>query len=215
MADGYSLLHRKRRLNPACRIRRDPNIVGPRRNDPMHFRIVRAQIISFHSKLYSFVFARIKRDTLKSFQLTYRSRSGRNPITHVQLHNLGGLALPNVLNLGAHMQSAILRNRCIALQIAVLEFRISEPIAERKQRLLTEIEISCFPAVGRGWPSSVFVIVVNRNLSDGSRPAQWQSATGRSISKQGLGNCISCLTSQIPCLDDRRHTVQCPTYVER
>ena len=48
-----------------------------------------------------------KRNPLESLQLAHWTRRRRDLVVHIKLHHLCALALPCVLDLGAHTQSSV------------------------------------------------------------------------------------------------------------
>src|SRR5258708_2239111 len=119
---------------------------------------------------------------------------------HVELDDLGPFTLACVFNFGSHMQSAICRDSRVGFQVAVVKSGVSETVAEWEERVFRRIKISGVPAVGSGRPSSIFVIVVDRDLTDGTWPAQRQPPAGRSVTQRCMRYRVSGLNSQIPCL---------------
>src|SRR5712692_3427669 len=101
---------------------------------------------------------------MKPLQFTHWARSRRDTVMHVELHHLGRFTLSGVLDFCAHVQTSKLydawslgrHNAVFRLQIAVLECRVSQSEAERKQRRRALIKISSVPAVGRSRPACVF-----------------------------------------------------------
>ena len=105
-------LHLEGTLNPTRGIGRDPNVICSGRHNPVHRRIVRAEVVCFDAELHSLAFSRTERNSLKSLKLADRPRCRRHAVMDVKLHDFGALALP-VFSISAPSrgQRPFLRNR--------------------------------------------------------------------------------------------------------
>src|SRR5215813_1930975 len=79
----FFLLDLKCSLHAAGGIGSDPDVVSAGWNDPVHFGIVRGEIICTDSKLHSFVLTWGESNTLESLELPYRTRCRSHAIVHV------------------------------------------------------------------------------------------------------------------------------------
>ncbi len=139
---------------------------------------------------------------LEAAQLLDGARHGRRRVAHVQLHDLVALALACI----AHRQRNVhrlarRRLRCRNAQIAVLEARVAQPIAELIQRLGAQFHVIALPMRP---PARQLVAVEDRDLPRVARHRDRQLAAGIVIAKQHVRDRVRAFFAGQPRVQNRR-----------
>src|SRR6516165_386099 len=130
--------------------------------------------------------ARGESDSLKSFQLPDRPRGAARTLMYVQLHHRISVTLTRVRYLRRDLdRSTDVRRGCHG-EMVEAERRVAQAVAERIQRSALDVPVTGLEIGCRLGKLGEVVVVVDRHLPGGARPAYRQVTRGIGVAEQNV-----------------------------
>ena len=145
-------------------------------------------------------FAGHERDARETLQRLHRTRRAGDIVAQIELDDLLDRMRARIANGKADLQHAI---RCQPLarqlQPRIANRRIAETMAERIKRSPRRIHIfGAVPLAFAGRSPRAASVIMDRNLTDGSREAHRQAARGAGVAEQDVGERVPRFDARIP-----------------
>src|SRR2546423_10876614 len=154
-------------------IRSDEYAKRPGLHDEAPVEAPEGELADGHAEIDGLALTGCERNATKSLELPHRPRHARHLIMHVELHDGLSCARSGIRHGGGHFEGVVLAESSIGhLEIAVTKCRVRQAEPERPARRNRHADVSrmvlrCVRSDPRS--ASVFVVVVDRNLADGTR----------------------------------------------
>src|SRR5438128_2822236 len=185
----------------------------PGLDDELHALIVQPQFFGRQLELPGARFAGLQGHAPEPRERTHRSGDARNLVVHVQLRDLGAFTRPGVRDRGGDLERAAWRDGGSAqLEILVLERRVAQPVAKGKEGARRQVGVLGGVLVRGRRPSSVLVIVVDRNLADAAGEGHGELAAGTHVTEHNAREGGAGLDAAGPRLDEPGHGVRRPLH---
>src|SRR5438874_5726685 len=167
------MYHLEATLETLDGIRSDEYAKRPGLHDEAPVEAPEGELTDGHAEIDGLALTRCKRNATKSLELSHRPRHACHLIMHVELHNGFSCARPGIRHGGGHFEGVVLAESSIGhLEIAVTKCRVRQAEPECPARRIRHVGVSRM-VLGRVRSNlrsaGVLVIVVDRNLADGTR----------------------------------------------
>src|SRR5206468_2104579 len=129
------LAYLKLPFQPLRRVPPDPHFEYAVLYRISHLQAPEAELAYRQLEAHGLLFSRLQPYALEALELFHRPRDAAHQVAHVQLHDFIARLRTAVAYARADDQHAARGNdRCLDLQVAILETRVAEPETEREQR---------------------------------------------------------------------------------
>src|SRR2546430_13368471 len=160
-------------------IRSDEYAKRPGLHDEAPVEAPEGELADGHAEIDGLALTGCERNAMKPFQLPHRPRHACHLIMHVELHHGFPGARSGIRHGGGHFEGVVLAESSIGhLEIAVTKCRVRQAEPEWPARRIRHVDVSRM-VLGRVRSdlrsAGVFVIVVDRNLTDGTRKRDRQT----------------------------------------